>query len=158
MITLEIDVGDLQRIRQELPGRLHDALETGTRAAVRFYEQSLIQYTPARKGAGGGGGLRSSIYFRETGELTYTANPKYYFAFLDQGTGIHGPRGDYIRPVRARVLAWTADGGPCRKGTQCFFAMKVQGTRPFKMTEKAYKALQRNAERIYKQYVERMMG
>lgn len=78
------------------------------------------------------GRLRSSI----TAEIVMVAgglvcrigtNVAYARAVHD-GTGIYGPRGAPIRPVRAKVLAW-----PGRGGGGGGFAMYVKGSpgRPF---------------------------
>ncbi len=149
MVQIKINIKDLEKLKQLLAEKFEEFLRQGTEKAVRFYEQQLIGYTPARSGAGGGGHLRSSIAFKKIGELTYRATPKYYFEFLDQGTGVHGPRRDYIRPKRAKVLAWTLTGEPCSKGVKCIFARKVSGIKPFKMSEKAERDLRADADRIY---------
>ncbi|MEE1774444.1 HK97 gp10 family phage protein [Streptomyces sp. JV185] len=47
-----------------------------------------------------------------------------YAAYVHEGTGIYGPTGQPIRPVRARVLSWQPRGGPRA------FARSVKGQRP----------------------------
>ena len=156
MVRIEVNIQDLEKFKQLLAERFEDFLREGTEKAVRFYEQQLTGYTPARSGAGGGGGLRSSIAFKKTGDLTYRASPKYYFEYLDKGTGIHGPNKKYITPVKAKVLAWTLDGSPCEKGKDCIFAKRVAGIKPFKMTEKAERDLRKDADRIYQLVASRL--
>lgn len=152
MVRIVVNLKDLERFKSLLSERFEEFLRQGTEKAVRFYEQQLIGYTPARSGGGGGGGLRSSIAFKKTGDLTYRASPKYYFEYLDKGTGIHGPAKKYIKPVKAKALAWTLTGEPCEKGADCIYAKKVAGIKPFDMTGKAEKDLYKDADRIY-QYV-----
>lgn len=48
-----------------------------------------------------------------------------YALHVHEGTGIHGPAGRPIRPVRARYLSWQPRGGGPR-----VFARETQGTRP----------------------------
>ncbi|MFG2225389.1 HK97 gp10 family phage protein [Streptomyces sp. NPDC048644] len=47
-----------------------------------------------------------------------------YAAYVHEGTGIYGPTGRPIRPVRARVLSWQPQGGGR------VFAREVRGQRP----------------------------
>lgn len=47
-----------------------------------------------------------------------------YAAYVHEGTGIYGPRGRPIRPVRARVLSWD------QPGVGRVFAREVRGQRP----------------------------
>lgn len=47
-----------------------------------------------------------------------------YAAYVHQGTGVYGPRGRPIRPVRARVLSWE------QPGAGRVFAREVKGQRP----------------------------
>lgn len=47
-----------------------------------------------------------------------------YAAYVHEGTGIYGPTGRPIRPVRARVLSWQPRGGGR------VFAREVRGQRP----------------------------
>jgi len=157
LVKIEIDIKDLEKFKQILIEKFEKFLQEGTEKAVRFYEQQLIGYTPARSGGGGGGGLRSSIAFKKTGDLTYRASPKYYFEYLDKGTGIRGPGRRYITPVKAKVLAWTLDGSPCEKGKKCIFARRVSGIKPFKMTERAEKDLMKDADRIYQLVANRLL-
>lgn len=58
-----------------------------------------------------------------------------YPAFQNEGTGIFGPDGVPIRPVRARVLRfdWPAAGG-------IVFAKSVRGTEPTRFWDKAVNA------------------
>lgn len=44
-------------------------------------------------------------------------------SWQDRGTGVYGPSGQPIRPVRAKVLAWDGPDGPV-------FARQVAGTPP----------------------------
>lgn len=157
MVKIEIDIKDLEKFKQILIEKFEKFLQEGTEKAVRFYEQQLIGYTPARSGGGGGGGLRSSIAFKKTGDLTYRASPKYYFEYLDKGTGIHGPEKKYIKPVKAKALAWTLTGEPCEKGADCIYAKKVAGIKPFDMTGKAEKDLYKDADRIYQLVANRLL-
>lgn len=52
--------------------------------------------------------------------------PLKYGLYLDQGTGIHGPRGRPIVPVRAKYLRFTTRTG------QVVYAKSVRGIRPTK--------------------------
>ena len=50
--------------------------------------------------------------------------PKVFYAkFVELGTGLFGPLHRLIRPVNAKVLAWSANG-------QQFFRRSVRGSRP----------------------------
>lgn len=55
--------------------------------------------------------------------------------WLDQGTGIYGPRGRPIVPVRAKYLRFTTRGG------QVVYAKSVRGIRPTKFLRNSLNVL-----------------
>lgn len=61
---------------------------------------------------GGGYGMEADVY-----------NDVPYAAYQENGTGIYGPRGQVIRPRRAKALAWMSGG-------QMVFAAWVRGSPP----------------------------
>lgn len=86
------------------------------------------------------GDLRDSLNIspvrREGGELVVNVGTDLeYGLFVHEGTGIYGPRGDVIRPVRAKALRWTAKANVGAPGRPRFarnvvFAKYVRGVRP----------------------------
>ena len=75
------------------------------------------------------GRLHRSIGVRvgaERGEIVVTVgSPLEYARWVHDGTGIYGPRGRPIRPVRAKVLVFTPKGS-----NQVVAAKQVRGTPP----------------------------
>ena len=47
-----------------------------------------------------------------------------YAAYIHEGTGIYGPKGQMIRPVHAKALHWIGAGG------EDIFAKSVKGIKP----------------------------
>jgi len=73
------------------------------------------------------GTLRASIRSQVSHRGSEVAGEVYsdleYAAYVHQGTGIYGPAGQPIRPVRARVLSWE------QAGVGRVFAREVRGSR-----------------------------
>ena len=80
------------------------------------------------------GRLRSSIHtemFTDDGQVIARIGTNVGYArYIEEGTGIYGPRGRPIRPVRAQFLSWVPRGQSKR-----VFAREVRGVppRPFLM-------------------------
>lgn len=74
------------------------------------------------------GRLRSSIttemFVEDGAPVARVGTNVEYAAFIEFGTGIYGPRGQPIRPVRAQYLSWIPRGG------KRVFAREVRGVRP----------------------------
>lgn len=70
-----------------------------------------IQSTAREKAPHRTGNLQRSI-LKEISypEATVSVNEKYGL-WVEQGTGLYGPRGQRITPRSAKVLAWSTDGG-----------------------------------------------
>lgn len=68
--------------------------------------------------------LRQEVDVRGNLVVGVVYSPLEYAAYVHIGTGIYGPEGRPIRPVRARVLTWQPRGGPRQ------FAREVKGQRP----------------------------
>lgn len=75
------------------------------------------------------GRLRSSIrteLVTVDGQLAAKVGTNVKYAiFVERGTGIYGPRGQPIRPVRARALRWVPRGQ-----NEAVFAREVRGMKP----------------------------
>jgi hypothetical protein len=74
------------------------------------------------------GQLRASIRSQVITHGSETIGEVYsdleYAAYVHEGTGIYGPSGRPIRPVRARVLSWQ------QRGVGRVYAREVRGQRP----------------------------
>lgn len=130
------------------------------RVVVRLNDAALREFTRGRNGAVVGdlvrradrvvnrakqlspvhtGRLRSSI----TREVVVTASGPVaragtnveYARWVHEGTGIYGPRGQPIRPVRAKVLVFTPKGA-----NRPVFARQVRGARPRRFLTEALPA------------------
>lgn len=57
------------------------------------------------------GGLKASWFVKSRGRGSFTvANAKEYASFLQEGTGLYGPRRQRIKPKTKRALAWKSGG------------------------------------------------
>lgn len=85
------------------------------------------------------GRLRSSIstemISERKGPVARVGTNVNYAGFVHEGTGIFGPRGSMIRPVRAARLVFVPKGG-----TKPVFAKQVRGQRGVPFLEEALRA------------------
>lgn len=92
----------------------------------RNVETLAKRLCPVRK-MSGGGQLRASImhYLAVTaaGLVCYIGTPLNYAVHVIKGSGIYGPEGTPIVPVRARALRWIGPDG-------VVFALSSKGTPP----------------------------
>lgn len=74
------------------------------------------------------GALSASIEITQVtvdGAIAFKVGSKLPYArFVHDGTGIYGPRGQMIKPVRAKALRWQGPGG------DAIFAKQVRGIKP----------------------------
>jgi hypothetical protein len=127
-------------IRHELhPAALAVLLHSPTSGTAKdMLRRGIRVQSQARRFLGGGGGrptridtglLRSSIYVRPVvvraapGARVGTA--VWYARLVHDGTGIYGPRGQMIKPLRGRYLVFTPKGGG-----GVVFARQVRGMKP----------------------------
>jgi hypothetical protein len=86
------------------------------------------------------GRLRASIHtelFTRGGDwIAKVGTNVHYGRYVEQGTGLYGPRHRVIRPVRARVLRWVPRGS-----NKAVFARSVRGVRPRPYLVPALKAV-----------------
>ena len=83
------------------------------------------------------GGMLQSLHVSNQSERGFTlAFSKHYSGYFHGGTGIYGPKGQPIRPVKAKALAFSVRGakgfkGSKRgKGTKSFVFASVKGSPP----------------------------
>ena len=112
--------------------------------ALNLSEQALGsekgQNTPYQTGR-----LITSFVRRPIGELGFAWGPTVNYAlWVEQGTGIYGPRGARIVPVRAKALAWMSGG------TQ-FIRKSTAGMRGREYMEKIMAAATPQLESIFEQ-------
>jgi len=74
------------------------------------------------------GALSASIEITQTmvdGAIAFQVGSKLPYArYVHEGTGIYGPKGQMIKPVRAKALRWRGPGG------DVIFAKQVRGIKP----------------------------
>lgn len=76
------------------------------------------------------GGLSVSFKPTPITNLSFAYGPhKNYALYVEQGTGLYGPRGAKIVPVTAKALAWTSNG-------QTFIRTSTKGMTPRRYMEK----------------------
>ena len=122
------------QFRQELLG------PNGEVARILLAKARRVQAEAVRLCPVDNGDLRGSInispVYREGGELAVNVGTDLeYGLYVHEGTGIYGPRGDVIRPVRAKALRWEAKRNVGRPGRPRFqrnvvYAKYVRGVKP----------------------------
>lgn len=70
------------------------------------------------------GGLKNSVHVKASGKRFTIGVGKAYAAYHQQGTGLHGPKRQKIRPLRAKAL------GPIQPGGLFFRSVKGSPRRP----------------------------
>ncbi len=60
-----------------------------------------------------------------------------YWRYIHDGTGIYGPKGQPIKPVRAKALHWRGPGG------EAMFARQVKGIKPNPFLRDAFNSVMR---------------
>ncbi|MFE2930610.1 HK97 gp10 family phage protein [Streptomyces sp. NPDC059278] len=111
-ITTDIDEAAVAELVREIVGEVTTA--TANQARRRAPVDNGMLRTSIRESVA----VRGSLVVGEVySDLEYAA-------YVHEGTGIYGPTGQPIRPVRARVLSWQPRGGPRA------FARSVKGQRP----------------------------
>lgn len=126
MATVNIRRGNIMgelRIELSVPGGpIHrDLIRRGKKVESRAKQ---IASSRVRTGA-----MRSSIHSRPApsaaSPLTVIIECTVPYAiFQHDGTGLYGPRGDYIRPRRSKLLRWQSRTG------QVIYAKRVRGVKP----------------------------
>jgi len=111
---LNLDSSDFEKLRSK-----------SVDVVSKRVRRNLIKNTPADKGL-----ARASYRIEKTENTAIITNLQHYLPFVNDGTGIYGPFGRRIKPVRAKVLHWEKNG-------QHFFAKSVRGQRPQKFVEKS---------------------
>lgn len=61
--------------------------------------------------------VNGAIAFKVSSDLPYAR-------YVHDGTGIYGPKGQMIKPIRAKALKWRGPGG------EAIFARQVKGIKP----------------------------
>ena len=79
----------------------------------------------------------------------YVITRKKYAKWIDQGTGLYGPRKQYIRPKKANFLRfyWDKAGG-------IVYARRVRGVKPAKFSEQATEKFSRVAPHLMQRAVD----
>ena len=109
-------------------GRPENSREWQRRASVLGLS-AIRGYAPVRFGT-----LRANLYsyVHYDGTTTYViyASPQAYSGFQEHGTGLYGPKRQWITPTTAKALRWiqSTPGAPGGPGGQAVFAKRVRGT------------------------------
>lgn len=90
--------------------------------------RKLRETTPGKRGAE----WRSTVG-TDTARVSHPAG---YYRYLEEGTGIYGPKQSYIVPKNAKSLHWTYNG-------QDVFVKRVKGIRPNKFISAAIREVTR---------------
>lgn len=85
---------------------------------------ALLTETEKREAPIKSGTLRRDIAMRPFGFGVAVGPSMEYAFYVHEGTGLYGKRGDYIRPRKAKVLAFKGSNG------QMVFTKRVAGQKP----------------------------
>ncbi len=123
----EIKIENLDKVLKEFeeaPEKVDKELQKGIKNIG-----AIITGIEKKEAPVGTGYLRRSIIFKyQPISVSIWPNAK-YAKYIESGTGLFGPRHDYIRPVRAKVLAFKVKG-------RWVFAKKVKGQKANKFVER----------------------
>lgn len=101
---------------------LNAALASGTNRATIYLTNQAKTNVPVGKT----GNLRRSIIMQGSGmavKVIQDLTVAKYGSYVENGTGIYGPTGQPIKPVRAKALSWVSNG-------KRVFARSVKGMKP----------------------------
>jgi hypothetical protein len=118
---IRISINEAQ-LRDLLTGPGGPVVRTVTRHTRRILNEAQAA-APVDTGAGRAG-MRSEIVIRGGRVIGYIYMPRHMW-YQHQGTGIHGPTGQPIRPKNAKVLVWKPRGSK-----KLVYAMKSAGVPP----------------------------
>jgi len=113
-----IKINNLDRVVEEFkkaPKVVNERLQNGVKNAGKTILSIEKQEAPI-----GQGHLRRNIQFSYSPISAMVWPSVGYAVFVNEGTGLYGPRKDYIRPKRAKVLAF-------KKGGKMIFTKRVAG-------------------------------
>lgn len=114
------------RALDEMAGRAAKVKPEIVQEAVsRFLPRRLADFAPVDKGA-----LQKSLVWRSGGPEIAGVWANFYGALINRGTGIYGPQGRPIVPVKAQFLHFFL-----KDGTEVF-ARSVKGVKPMKWVQK----------------------
>ncbi|MGW3164836.1 HK97 gp10 family phage protein [Streptomyces sp. NPDC001142] len=111
-VTTDIDEAAVAELVRETVGQVTTATANEAR------RRAPVNNGPLRAS------IRDSVAIRGSTVVGEVYSDLEYAAYVHQGTGVYGPAGKPIRPVRAKVLSWQPRGGPRA------FARSVRGQRP----------------------------
>jgi hypothetical protein len=135
-----IKVENLDTVRKEFlkaPKQVNASLQKGVKQAG-----VEILSIEKREAPVGQGNLRRNILFKYRPISSMVWPSSKYAIYVHEGTGLFGPRKDYIRPKTAKVLAF-------RKNGKMIFAKKVAGQKPNKFVERTAKKASSKVNKIF---------
>lgn len=94
--------------------------------------REIVQATPVDTGR-----LRQSVQVEDQGDVIVIGSNVDYAEHVELGTGIYGPSGQPIKPVRAKALSWIGRDG------ERVFRSQVAGYEGYGMFLKGQRALER---------------
>ena len=116
MYTIKVD--NLSRVIEEFkraPAVVNEKLQSGVKEAGKTILSIEKKEAPVKTG-----NLRRNIQFSYSPISAMIWPQSGYAVFIEEGTGLYGPRKDFIRPKRAKVLAFKING-------KMIFTKKVRG-------------------------------
>lgn len=112
---------------------LETGLKSGIQKSTAYISNQAVSNAPRITG-----NLKRSIHAEVsglggilTGKIIQDSGISSYGSFVEFGTGIYGPKGQPIKPVNKKVLAWKQNG-------KTIFARSVKGMKPRYYMKRAF--------------------
>lgn len=122
---------------KKAPAVVNDQLQRGVKEAGK-----TILTIEKKEAPVGTGNLRRLIQFSYSPISAMVWPSAGYAVFVNEGTGLYGPRKDFIRPKRAKVLAF-------KKGGKMIFAKKVKGQKANPFVERTRDLAESKINKIF---------
>lgn len=130
------------------------------RSKAATYPPKPASSTYKRTGTLGKSITFTEPHFRADEASIQVGTNLHYARYVEEGTGVYGPKGTPIKPKQAKILAWKSVGKPlsgkgkliasgmkrrkgklkpnAKKDTYMVFATEVQGMKPWRYMQKAF--------------------
>jgi HK97 gp10 family phage protein len=138
---------------KEVPEKIDEVMQQATKESTSLVTKAAQGYAPRKYGA-----LQRSIQGEVrsmmggfTGTILQDSKVAHYGKFVNNGTGIYGPYGQPIVPLRAKFLQWENDKGWHR-------AKSVRGQEAKHFMEKAMLENKSGIIEIYKKMLADVIG
>lgn len=145
MVNFIVVVDDHTHLEQQLPQLQKNIIDlTATELEGKLKQGPPQGFTPVDEGH-----LTGAWTTDKNSNGIQMSNSAKYAVYLNEGTGVYGPRGKPITPVKAKVLHW-------EKGGTHYFAKSVSGVKGQHFVEKSLDSVEEKLPAILQQAVNKI--